>query len=67
MYKINVLEQARFGVPAQPQSTIQIGDYFICPNCQDMIPITYWDDSRGKHPDISLKCPKCGKIYGILF
>ncbi len=65
-YTINVLEESRFKIPPEPIQTVQIDNIFKCPNCNCDVPITYYTDSRGEHPNTGLQCPDCNRIYSIL-
>lgn len=69
MHYIAVLEENRLADPASCRTIQNDDDTFNCPstNCDGRVPITYWKDSRGLHPNISLQCPKCKKCYSILF
>lgn len=68
---IHVLEESRL-LRTEPKSTVRTYnedftvDYFICPNCENNVQITHWEDERGKWPDISIPCMKCGSRWSIL-
>lgn len=63
---IFVIKKSNFGAASKPLKTIQRGNFFVCPQCSQNVPITYYENSRGKYPDVNLQCPKCKSIYGIL-
>lgn len=69
MHYITVQEENRLAV-TPPCRTIQNDDdTFNCPvsNCNGRVPITYWKDSCGSHPNVGLQCPNCKRLYSILF
>ena len=66
---IYVLQQSGYAVNTNnPQKVSVKDDAFKCPqkNCDGIVPITYWVDESGKHPNFGLRCTKCGCSYFIL-
>ena len=67
--KIYVLKQSGYAINSnKPQEVEVINDTFSCPEikCTGVVPITYWEDVSGKHPNFGLRCTKCGSAYYIL-
>lgn len=67
--KVFVLKQSGYAInTSKPQEVAVENDTFSCPepNCDGIVPITYWEDTSGKHPNFGLRCTKCGCSYYIL-
>lgn len=64
---VRVTLEDRISGPKVYETEMIDNEHFKCPVCGEAVLISYWTDSRGKHPKVGLTCESCKSMYGINF